>query len=586
MRLMELVKPRFWDHYDTAAGPFKHLFDFRRIWKQAVLLTAGVTLLPLFTMAFIDYTVSKEAIHSELFFRTGRLVSNARRTLTYYFGERISALDYVVGGNTLDQLLDTERLEFILVNLQRAFQGFVDIGVIDRTGIQKSYVGPYNLQGIDYSQEEWYKEVVEKGVYLSDVFLGMRHVPHVVIGVRHPLPDGTFYVVRTTLDTERIAKLILEFEVTGAGDAFLINWDGVLQTPSRNYGSVLEKIPLPVPAYSDKTEVIEYTTPEGLSLVLGYAFIKDSPFILMIRKQKTELMRRWSEAQWQLLLFLTISIAAALLVIVGVSTYLVTKVYEADQRRVAALHQTEYANKMASIGRLAAGVAHEINNPLAIINEKAGLIKDLFTFKKMYAEDPRLMGLIESIISSVDRCATITRRLLSFARHMEGDSKIQKLHVGVVLEEVLGFLQKEADYRSIKTSVEIPADIPEIESDRGRLQQILLNIINNAFAAMSDGGHLTVRVQSVNTNRLTIAIADDGCGISDGDMKRIFEPFFSTKTRKGGTGLGLSITYSLVKELGGEIDVKSRIGQGTTFTVTLPIRQASTGAEYDESTAG
>jgi signal transduction histidine kinase len=306
----------------------------------------------------------------------------------------------------------------------------------------------------------------------------------------------------------------------------------------------------------------------------------------MICKQKRALLKPWREGQWQLLMFLTLSIGVALLVILGVSTYLVGRIYEADQKRVATLHEIEYTDKMASIGRLAAGVAHEINNPLAIINEKAGLIKDLFNFKKLYAQDERLMGLVDSIIASVERCATITRRLLSFARHVGGDSKVQKLRIGDIIEEVLGFLHKEADYRSIGITVRVPDQIPDLECDRGRLQQVLLNIVNNAFAAMGDGGQLQVTAAALDRDRVAVTITDNGCGISEADLKRIFEPFFSTKTRKGGTGLGLSITYNLVKELGGEIAVQSELGRGTSFTVILPVRRAGQGAEVHASAAG
>ena len=224
---------------------------------------------------------------------------------------------------------------------------------------------------------------------------------------------------------------------------------------------------------------------------------------------------------------------------------------------------------MASIGRLAAGVAHEINNPLAIINEKAGLMKDLFLFKEEYKQNDMLMGLLDSILSSVTRCGRITKRLLGFARHM--DVSIQSINLEEVVREVLGFLNKEAEYRSIQISIEIADNLPNIDTDAGRLQQVILNIINNAFAAMENNGHLQVKASMAGKDNIVLSISDTGCGIPESDIKRVFEPFFSTKTGKGGTGLGLSITYGLVEQLGGTIDVSSEVNRGTTFTITLPL---------------
>jgi signal transduction histidine kinase len=262
-------------------------------------------------------------------------------------------------------------------------------------------------------------------------------------------------------------------------------------------------------------------------------------------------------------------VTVILLVILGVATYLVNRIFMADQRRVMSLHQVEYSNKMASLGRLASGVAHEINNPLAIINEKAGLIKDLFSFKAAYAQDPKLVGLVDSILLSVQRCAAITKRLLGFARHME--VTIQPINLEEGIREILSFLEKEAEYRSIVVSVAVLDEIPTFESDRGKLQQIFLNVVNNAFAALADGGRLDITIKRIEPHRVSIAFADNGCGIPENDLKRVFEPFFTTKADKGGTGLGLSITYGLVQELGGEITVQSEIGKGTTFTIILPL---------------
>jgi len=231
----------------------------------------------------------------------------------------------------------------------------------------------------------------------------------------------------------------------------------------------------------------------------------------------------------------------------------------------------EYSNKMASIGRLASGIAHEINNPLAIINEKAGLINDMFTFKKEYKENPKLIKTANSIITSVERCARITRRLLNFARHMHGD--IQPVNIKKLIREVLGFMEKEAEYRSIEIVLDISDEIPEFKFDRGKLQQILLNLINNAFSAINDEGRLELIAKLKDSDNVSIVCKDNGIGISKDNLKQIFDCFFSTKTSSGGTGLGLSITYNLVQEIGGTIEVQSEEGKGTEFTIILPLNK-------------
>jgi two-component system, NtrC family, sensor kinase len=296
------------------------------------------------------------------------------------------------------------------------------------------------------------------------------------------------------------------------------------------------------------------------------------------------LMKPWYMTRLQLIGFLVGSITVILFVILALFTFLVNKVYVADQRRVMTLHEREDANKMASLGRLAAGVAHEINNPLAVINEKAGLVKDLFTFNVGYARDEKLIKLVDSVLASVERCGTITKRLLNFARHV--DVSIQPIDVEEVIRDVLGFLGKEAEYRSIGISVSVDKNIPLFESDRGKLQQIFLNIINNAFAALRDGGRLEIMAAREGRDSISIRFKDNGCGIPEEHLQRVFEPFFSTKTREGGTGLGLSITYGLVQELGGHIDVESEVDKGTTFIITLPLAIAKKEKKTDEGFTG
>jgi two-component system, NtrC family, sensor kinase len=575
-------KPKFWDHYDVASGPHKSLFNFRRVWFLAVLITAAVSLLPLIFITVVNYRATQRGFESEIRLRTVRLVSNIRRSVKFFLEERQSAIEFISRLYPWRELDNSGRLELILENLKNSFGGFVDIGIIHADGIQRTYVGPYVLKGKNYGNQEWFQQVVQKGSYISEVYLGFRNVPHLVIAVKHTNADGSFYILRATLDTERFNHMIAGAESGDTGEAFLVNRKGALQTPSRTYGAVLQYIPLPIPTFSSKTEVTEEIVHKRNPLIVGYAYIQDSPFILIMVKNKNTLMKEWNWTRLELIGFLIISVSVILLVILGTATYLVEQVFLADQRRVAMLHNVEYANKLASIGRLAAGVAHEINNPLAIINEKAGLIKDIFSFKPEYQPEPRLMGLVDSIINSVERCATITRRLLRFARHLE--VSIQTIHLEEVVREVLGFVGKEAEYRSIEISVEVEDEIPAFESDRGKLQQIFLNITNNALAAVSDGGRLVITLKRVNDEAVSISFADNGRGIPAEDLKRVFEPFFTTKASQGGTGLGLSITYGLVQELGGTIQVESTVGQGTHFTITLPLKYEKRNREIDAHT--
>jgi len=295
----------------------------------------------------------------------------------------------------------------------------------------------------------------------------------------------------------------------------------------------------------------------------------------MIVHEKDALMEPWSDTRRRIVGILAVSLLVIVVVILGVTTYLVGKIRWADRQRVAALHQTEYTNKMASLGRLGAGVAHEINNPLAIINEKAWLLKDLFRFSDRYVDDPKLMGIADSILGSVERCSAITRRLLNFAR--DTDTTPVSVDLAETVNEVLGFMGKEAEYRSIDVIVNVAEDPLKITTNKGRLQQILLNVVNNAFAAVDDGGRIEIFVDRYDEGSIEIRVADNGCGMTEDQRRRIFEPFFTTRSRSGGVGLGLSITYSLVSELGGAIAVESEVGKGTTFTIRLPIEPATKG---------
>ncbi len=573
--LLRKIRPAFLKPRAAEASPGAYLFNYRRLWGQTAVTLLAVALVPLLIITVVNYRMTEQAIESESHLRTANLVANTHRTISYFLAQRRAALDFIIHDNHRNDLQDPVRLAEVLDNLNRSFgQGFVDLGIIGADGQQRAYVGPYALKHVDYSQQPWFQHVQAKGVYISDVFLGFRQVPHLVIAIKRDCPDGNCYVLRASLGIAPFADLLSGLELTGRSDAFIVNTEGVLQSPSRYHGQVLEHIQLPVPRPAEHTEVVAHTTEAGEALLIGYRFIENTPFILMIVKKKEDLLSHWYHARFRLRVFLALSVTVIVLVILGMVAFIVGRVHLADEKRLATLHQMEYASKMATIGRMAASVAHEINNPLAIVGEKAGLIKDLFTFKASYAEDPKLVGLIDSIIAAVQRAGRITKRLLTFARNLE--AKIERVNLPETVHEVLSFVERDAQHRNIRIDTQIAPGLEAFCMDRGKLQQVILNIVNNAFAAMDQGGSLEIKASPVNAGRFRLSICDTGPGIAPEDLSRIFEPFFSTKKSQGGTGLGLSITYGLVQEMGGSIKVESQPGKGTCFILDLPLDSKST----------
>jgi len=563
------LKPRFWDHEDAIGGPYKHHFDFRRIWKRAVLVIATVALVPLIIWALAGYRLHLDTTEAELKLRTAQLVSNSWRSVSLFLSERRLVLDFIAHDHTFETLNDKAHLAAILDNLNKRFRGFRDLGVIDSTGIQQTYVGSHQLGGLDYSNEPWFRQVLKHGVYISELVLGYREEPHLDFAVKRDLPNGSFFVLRAALDAQKFNELIAQFEVGEKTDTFVINRAGVLQTPSRYYGPVLNKIPIHISDYTAKTQVIESKNNKNEQTAIGYAYIPETPFILMIVKQKGELAQPWYKTGWAFTAILTTSILMILLVTLAVASRLVDQIHAADQERVDTLHQAEYTHKMVSLGRLASGVAHEINNPLAIINQKAGHIRDIFTLTEAYKKDPKLIGLVDSVLATVHRCAEVTKGLLNFARHL--NLSIQTIDLQEITSEVKSVLAKEAESRCITVGIDFADYIPQFESDRGKIEQVFFNLFNNAITVMNDGGHLEIKAECEDTEFVSITFSNNGPGIAEADLKHVFEPFFYSRTGEGGTGLGLAVTYALVQEIGGQISVQSELGTGTHFNIRLPL---------------
>lgn len=545
----------------------KHLFNFRRIWILLFSFTALVAIVPLLFFAYINYQVTQASIKSEASLNINRLSNNLWSFVSLFIDERKLALDFITKDNTYEELTDPERLKDVLLNLQNSFGGVTDLGIINKNGKQVTYAGPYKLQGKDYSQSSSFEQTIRHEFNISDLFLGYRNEPHLAMSIKRPLPDGSFYILRATIE-DKFINIIKHLKIKKSTDAFILNDKGLLQTPSRFFGDALNKVPFKVPKKNDSLKSFEYEH-DKQSYIISYQNLHDTPFTIVVMQNNDYFVESWENAKIRLIEYLIISIAIVLLSIYAVMTYIIKKLKIVDKRRIRNLHMAEQASRMASVGKLAAGVAHEINNPLAIINERAGYIQDMFTILEHYQKDEKLQTMIDSIIKNVERCGRITKRLLRFSR--QDEIQLAEINMQDMIYELLDFVKKEADFRNIKFTVEIPNNFPIIYSDKGKLEQVFLNLINNGIDAMKKGGELRISSGSESEERVTISISDSGIGIPQEDLEKIFEPFYTTKPAHEGTGLGLSICYSIISELGGKILVRSKEGVGTTFTVNLPV---------------
>jgi signal transduction histidine kinase len=249
-------------------------------------------------------------------------------------------------------------------------------------------------------------------------------------------------------------------------------------------------------------------------------------------------------------------------------------VKDIEQRRLAE-EQIVQADKLASIGQLSAGIAHEINNPLGIILGYTQLL--------IRHEDPRSEKYqdLKTIEKHVRNCKTIVEDLLNFAR--TSSPKENLIRIDAALDDVLKFVQQHGDHEQIEIRRNYDPSVPQMLLDEKKIKQVFMNLIMNARHAIGTKGRLTLGTRYQPSERQVIVqIADTGHGIAKKDLSRVFDPFFTTKPTGEGTGLGLSVSYGIIKNHGGSITVESEAGQGSTFTIVLPVVSPNKGLHHED----
>jgi len=260
---------------------------------------------------------------------------------------------------------------------------------------------------------------------------------------------------------------------------------------------------------------------------------------------------------------------AALIMAACSGRNLMARLSESEEAKSSLNAQLIQSQKLAAIGELSAGIAHEINNPLAIIAQETEWSTHLLSEaeKNSEADFAEVRDSLREIRAQVDRCKNITHKLLDFARKRE--PVLQDVDVARLVDDMARLVDKEALFKNVTLTRKLPEDLPRLQTDAPLLRQVVLNLMTNALQAVDHGGAIEVYA-AADDDTLSISVKDNGRGIPPENMDKIFNPFFTTKPPGQGTGLGLSLCHNLVSGMSGQITVESQVGKGTTFTVRLP----------------
>ncbi len=544
---------------------------YARLRNTIFAATLCFALLPLLVVG-IFIPVQFTGLYNDKTLREVENVAKAKsRTIDLFFEERIAQMRMLASLNTFDALTRPGKLQEVLRTVKAGSPSYVDLGVIDMEGNHAAYAGAYDVRHVNYKNETWFTETKRRGMYVSDVFLGFRNFPHIIIAVLREEGDKA-WILRATIDSAVFTSVVRSSRLSAEGDAFVVNRNGELQTDSYLAGAIMSKIPVEWPRSGSQ---ISQEQLRGKDMLLAKVPLTQAPWLLVVAEDP---------AQEFSLLFKTRSLAILLILFgvtaLGAGTWLVTrkiirKLMAADRERAAYDSSLLQSSKMASLGKLAAGVAHEINNPLMLIRENAGWIRDL-----LEDEDPKKMQnhtdmqkAAVKVEQHVDRARDITHRLLGFARRMDPSS--ESLPVNPIVDQAIAFLSNEAGYRGIEIARDFCKEELRVSTEVGRLQQVILNVIDNAIDALASSQRTEKGRILVSTSRCedmaVVTICDNGPGIPPDKLKDIFDPFFTTKAPGEGTGLGLSICWSIMEGLGGSIAAENHPEGGALFTISLPI---------------
>ena len=554
---------------------------YRSLTRNMVLIILVVSVTPLILISGTIGYYFDVSYHAKVLEHLQVLIKKHKQNIDNFLHEKLADIGLLAKSYTFDQLTDEAFLKDRLTLLQEQYgRSFVDLGVVNDQGIQIAYAGPFRLKNADYSKAEWFTKAMHTEAYVSDVFHGLRGLPHFIVSARNEY-RGKKWILRATVDFEAFNSLVENIRIGSTGFAFILNKKGEFQTKPRFEVQAAKEPYLDFLKYDstplDDVVVLEKADDAGVETIHVWSRLKNADWLLAYQQKASDAYAVLTQAQKLTIVIFLIGVGGIIIAAILLAKRLVRHIAKMEMEKEMMNEQVIEAGKLASIGELAAGIAHEINNPVAVMVEEAGWIRDLLDEEdlKETANLEEFKRSLNQIQTQGHRCKQITHKLLSFAR--KTDPTVKLVQVNEVIEDVISLSQQRALYATVKIETNLDPDLPKVEASPSELQQVFLNMINNSLDAMDSKGGMIEVISRVSGRFVVVDVADTGVGIPRSNLQRIFDPFFTTKPVGKGTGLGLSICYGIMKKMGGDLTVNSAVGLGTTFHIHIPMTQAVEG---------
>jgi len=540
------------------------------LWVKTATIMLAFAVIPLFALGITIYYYMDAAYQTIITDTLQASALDTRNAVQSFLNERISQLVTIAETHSLDQLKNQANLDNVLSGLKKTSRFFSAIEILDNLGNRIDYAGPRDdtLEAFNNANGDWYRTVLSSGVYISDVFTDGRNTPHFFVAVA--LPDSSRWILKATVEAEAIDRIVRSAQAGKKGYAFIINKSNLLQTSPQLGGRRLTHPDGPDFSLITRTQVmkINYGAEESFVAV---THLQNLDWVLVMKEDYREQMAPLLKARYTQGLI----VAGGVLLILGGAILIVRSVIRESARltRRKIIHSESVAQsgKMIALGRMAAGIAHEINNPLAIVGGMAGWMKDLLDEPDIRASKffETYRDCIAKIEREVRRCKTVTHRLLNFGRGIAPAGTT--VDANRLLAEVVSLLESEAYFRDISIHVNHEEGLPPITTDPTKLQQVFFDILDESIDMLGKAGLIDVDTSyAVDSNELLITISRTSSPSSPTKPEESIDEQNAIAALHTKSTKMISASYSSVRKLGGRITVTESAEGRTTFTISLP----------------